>query len=178
MEHRRLAFHSPLDQARSVRHWLFSSGGALLAWGLVAVEGAVLWRVIIGTQNDVTRGMLVVLGIWWLLAVVVIQWCVPEGSDEDRPAEGLAGAGWQAALTLLGTGLAVWHTLFEGGEYVNRGLGGGIPALGAWFGCSVGSGLLVLWLRGHSILRVLGYGALGTVAGTGWMFVGLVLAAG
>jgi hypothetical protein len=158
-----------------IRTWVFSGAGAALAWFVFGSAAVGAWALLVRPQNDVTRGSLVLLGCWWLVALVAVHWVVPVVDDHDRPLEALAAAAWHAMLAVCLTGAWVWQSLFDGTTYVNRGLAGAGTALLAWLVCSAVTGLLVLWLRGRPPLAVLRYGALATLAGVVWMAVGLLV---
>jgi hypothetical protein len=158
-----------------LRSWLFSEGGAALACLALLVSAALSWLLLARPQNEVTRGAMFLLGIWWLACIVVVQLLIPAGTDEDGLAEGLAAAGWQATAAILCTGAWTWISLFEGGVYRNQGIGAAAPVLLVWFAASVLAGVVVIWLRGHSLGDVVRYSAMGTAAGTVWMALGLVL---
>jgi hypothetical protein len=163
------------ETRQRVQFWLFSEAGAIAAWAALVLAAATTWMKLIRPQNEVTQAAMLVLGVWWLVGIVVAQLLISPSSDGDRLLEGLAGAGWQAALAVCITGLVVWDTFFVNGEYVNRGLNGGTTALSAWLLGTFLAGLVVIWLRGHRLWRAMMYGAIGTAAGSVWMAVGLTL---
>lgn len=156
--------------------WLFAEPGLAAAWVALVLVAGTAWLKIVRTQNEVTQGALLVLGLWWLAGIVVAQWLIPQGTDTDRAVEGLAAAGWHAALAVCSTGLMVWDTFFVNGEYVNRGLNGGTMALSSWLIGTVSAAMLVIWLRGHSLWHTVKYAMIGTAAGGAWMALGLMLA--